>query len=169
MKMVGLSVLLIVYVLIGRSLSLKVYSRKKELELIIILLKTIKLQFDYVIMPTNEILILLSSKKDFENLKFLKLCNDIFKSGKSFYDSWCISIDTFYSQLSLNKEDIELLKMFAMEFGNSDKSGQISNCDMYINLFEKQLEIAKEKTKTMPHLYNTLSALLGVLTIIILM
>lgn len=69
---------------------------------------------------------------------------------------------------AFNKEDKEVLKMFAKLLGKTDKNGQISEIEITQSFVQKQLEKAEiEKNKNVK-LYRTLGISLGVGIVIIL-
>ncbi len=81
------------------------------------------------------------------------------KAGKSFYESWQISLSNKESTKSLKEDDISLLDSFGRSFGTTDLDGQMANCDMHIQLIKSNLHKAENEMK----LYRKPAAAVGFL------
>ncbi len=84
--------------------------------------------------------------------------------NKSF-DSEIISFKNNRLIISSNyllKEDIAILEEFFLNIGMGDKTAECERADGYILLIKKQYEEAKEKSKELGKLYNTLGILCGI-------
>lgn len=86
-----------------------------------------------------------------------------------FYEAWKASVDKIPKSTGLKDSDKELLIKFGLGLGATDVQGQLSHCELYINLINERLENARlEKTKLVK-LYRILglSSAAGVFLVII--
>lgn len=131
------------------------------------MLSSVKSQITYTLAPADVILKYLC-ESDFKSIFFIEDCKACFDSGMSFCDAWKSSIEKNGHRSCLKQEDLEYLKAFADVFGNTGKAGQTENCDLYISGFEVRKIDAHEKSLNAPKLYNSLSVLIGVLSVLLL-
>lgn len=71
--------------------------------------------------------------------------------------------------LSLNKEDIEILKELGVSLGQTDMEGQVKNIKLVYNSLKRQLETAKEEKNKNFKMYRNMGMLSGLVIIIILL
>ena len=94
-----------------------------------------------------------------DSLPFCTENKENIKAGKSFYESWHISLMNKENTKSLKSDDIALLDSFGRNFGTSDLDGQMANCDMHIQLIKSNLQKAENEMK----LYSKPAAAVGFL------
>lgn len=143
-------------------------SRIKELEEILLMLSYTKTQLEYLLLPIQDLLKNLASKKELNKLKFIYNTEQYLNLGLSFYSAWEKAI-TEHSKLSdLKTEDINLLVAFGKEFGTTDLKGQLKLCSLYEKLIEEELERAKSFKEKYNELYSALGILGGIAAAILL-
>lgn len=71
--------------------------------------------------------------------------------------------------LSLNKEDIEIIKELGVSLGQTDMEGQVKNIELVYNTLKRQLENAKEEKDKNFKMYRNMGMLSGLVIIIILL
>lgn len=130
------------------------------------MLKSIKAQISYKLMPADEILNSLINLCN-NDMFFIKACQNYFEKGNTFSFSWKTSIKDNSNKTCLNRNDLELLKSFSDIFGATDKDSQIENCNFFISEFETLQISAHEKSLNAPKIYNSLGLLTGILSVIL--
>lgn len=122
-----------------------------------------KLQFTYA--PIKEIFEEISHiiYKDTGNI-FLGTIHEL--DNKIISEAWYSAIDK--NKNSLNKEDIEIIKMLGKLLGRTDKEGQISEIDLTSNFIDKQIEKAEYDKNKNTKLYKTLGTVFGLAIVILL-
>lgn len=141
--------------------------RVKIIESIVLMIKTIKTQIEFSRLPVLNLFEYLGECKDFSKLTFLSDTVQLMKKGEDFITSWNKAVTVFSESTSLDSDEITLLRSFANGLGNSDLSGQMSNCDTYINLFELKLGTLKAKSESTVKICNSLGFMSAALVIIV--
>jgi len=72
------------------------------------------------------------------------------------------------SNLSINKEDREIIISFGNNLGKTEKEGQISNINLTISLLDKQIGQAKREREKNENLYKKLGIIFGIMICVIL-
>lgn len=132
----------------------------KAIRQCILLIENIKILIEYKNLSIEEIFENICKSANYRLLTFL----DDIRCGIGEYHKTLNNI--FSEKRTLNgfdDEDLEYLKGFFSMLGGSDTCGQIINCDLYKNFFEKKyLQLEKnEKSKCK----STLTVILGVGTL----
>lgn len=124
----------------------QIKNHSKSVMQLILLIENIKILIEYKNMNISEIFNVLCSSDCYSLLTFL----DKISSGLSEYQE---TVNIIFSNKNLNnafdQDDVEYMKNFFSMLGTSDTNGQIVNCNLYKNIFEKkylQLDLA-EKSK----------------------
>lgn len=141
--------------------------RVKLIESIILMIKTIKTQIEFSRLPVLSLLEYLGKSKDFSKLTFINDTAEKIKNGEDFITAWNKAVTSFSKGISLDGDEISLLRSFANGLGSSDLSGQMSNCDTYINLFELKLGTLKAKSESTVKICNSLGLMSAALVIIV--
>ena len=101
----------------------------------VLLVENIRMLIEYNNLSLKEIFENISKKDTYNLLEFLNTIN----YGIDDYNN---TLDSVFSEKSfiayLDKEDCENFKGFLSMLGKSDTDGQILNCNLYKNLFEKK-------------------------------
>lgn len=161
-KLVLCFVLILSTTLYGCRCSHKLAVRKKSLRLIcdgIVRVKTLITFGGYDICR-----VLQESFKDIKAFDEFET-DSMFSDEKLFADSF---FESLKKELSLESEDMEIIRNFTDALGVTDTEGQISNCNLYFELMNKQLLSAEDKEKSSGRLYKILGFSLGlVITLMI--
>ncbi len=131
------------------------------------MMKTIKTQIEFSRLPVLSLLEYLGSCKDFSRLTFINDTVQGIKNGENFITSWNRAVNSFSQSAGLDGDETGLLRSFANGLGSSDLSGQMSNCDTYINLFELKLGTLKAKSESTVKICNSLGLMSAALVIIV--
>ena len=81
----------------------------------------------------------------------------------------CNLVDGEKIFLSLNNEDIEILKELGVSLGQTDMEGQVKNIKLVYNSLKSQLENAKEEKNKNFKMYRNMGMLCGLVIIIIML
>lgn len=131
----------------------------------VLLVENIKILIEYRNLSIEEIFDNISASDNYDLLVFIK---DL-KRGIDiqYYEN----LNKVFSTNSLlnyfDSEDIDYLKGFFSMLGRSDTNGQIMNCDLYKNLFEKKLLLLEGNENNRCKSTATLTMGLGMLFSII--
>lgn len=131
------------------------------------MIKTVKTQIEFSRLPVLSLLEYLGKSKDFSKLTFINDSAHLMKNGEDFVSAWNKAVTSFSESASLDGDEISLLTSFANGLGSSDLSGQMSNCDTYINLFELKLGTLKSKSESTVKICNSLGLMSAALVIIV--
>ena len=154
-------------VLTGQFIRLKFKERTALLERIIYMINLISIQIRYKNTDLYELLNCLISDTYLNKLRFLKTCRNYIQSDYSFDRAWEQSIQK--SVVSLDKTDIELLNTFGQNLGKSDLGGQLNNCELHLESFNRQLNNSKDNEIRHGNFYFRLCVITGVFIVIILL
>lgn len=132
------------------------------------MLSHITTQIKFVSATAEDLLHALCGLPQLNMLRFLPMCREKFLQGNSFSDSWNSALKQFRYISALSQNDLEMLSLFGVNFGNTDIEGQISNCTLYTALFETAHREAMQKVKSAGKLYASAGTLLGILLVILL-
>ena len=83
-------------------------------------------------------------------------------------EAWNKSIEETKEILSLNEEDINIIKSLGNMLGKTDVEGQISEIELTSNYIETQIAKAEEERKKNEKMYRTLGTVVGLAIVIIL-
>lgn len=121
----------------------QINNHTKAIKQCVLLIENIKILIEYKNLSVKEIFEEISNTNSYNMLVFL----DNIKNGVNEYHQTLNNV--FSKENSLNMfdlDDIEHLKGFFSMLGKSDTSGQILNCNLYKNLFEKKyLQLEENK------------------------
>lgn len=150
---------------IGILLSQKYKYRLDELDELKNNFKIIENKIKYTYEPLEEIFAEVAEISTFSISQLFKnVANNIKEYGAE--QAWKSQVKQI--DLSLKKEDKEVLKEFGILLGKTNKEGQINQINFACELLERQIEKAqkdKEKNETM---YKKLGVILGVGIVIVL-
>lgn len=131
----------------------------------VLLVENIKILIEYRNLSIEEIFDNISASDNYDLLIFIK---DL-KRGidNQYYDNLNKVLSTDSLLNYFDSEDIDYLKGFFSMLGRSDTNGQIMNCDLYKNLFEKKLLLLEGNENNRCKSTATLTMGLGMLFSII--
>lgn len=131
----------------------------------VLLVENIKILIEYRNLSIEEIFDNISASDNYDLLVFIK---DL-KRGidNQYYENLNKVLSTNSLLNYFDSEDIDYLKGFFSMLGRSDTNGQIMNCDLYKNLFEKKLLLLEGNENNRCKSTATLTMGLGMLFSII--
>ena len=164
MKLIGILMIIISCSFIGINEADKLKIKCDILNQIISMIKQIKIQLNYCVPTTREIVSDLKDK-DFSYLYFVKKCFENY-DNLPFDILWKDEVEK--CSLPINKEDILMLISFGKSLGTTDVDGQIELCNSFIQKFQISLDKYTLEKEKKSKLYISLGVLLGVGVSIIL-
>ena len=167
MRFVGLFLLMIAFVLVGRMFSMRIKERVRTLEKFRLMLRLMQTEIEYVNMPTYEMLKNASEREELSDLFFINDCLMLLDNGVAFDESWCKSVQKTKPP-ELESDDLQLMLSFGKSLGTTDREGQLSLCGMYEEMVIEKINQARVKAKTHASLYSKLGIICGVAIVIIL-
>lgn len=150
---------------IGLLISKTYENRVKELKEFKNILNIMKSKMKFTYEPLGEIFrqIAKDNNTRVENI-FAHMANKmIFCRTKETWES-CIED----ADISINKEDKDILKKLGKLLGQTDIDGQISEIEVTQNLLDLQIEKAEEERRKNQKMYKTLGVIVGLAFVIIL-
>lgn len=141
--------------------------RVRLLEKVEMMINTVSCEIKYLSSPTDEVVSMLSHRKEFNELKFLRYCYLEMTNGSDFRSAWhkafCFNSNLRY----FDKTDISVLDSFGNQFGTTDGEGQISICSMYLDLIRENIKDAKAQRERYASLSSGIGLLAGIGVIIV--
>lgn len=158
-KTLSLVILAIVCALVGHSVADSYKKRVSLLEKSEAMIIFLRDEINFRALPINELIYALSQKETFKQLFFIRECYRLLSLKCDFPQAWSNALEGYKNTAFLKKKDVELLKAFGENFGVTDSAGQLSNCNIYLDLLKVNYnEALKEKER-----YSTLSTVIGFL------
>lgn len=112
------------------------------------MLENIEIFINFSNYNIKDLFSLLSNNKSLEKLDFLPTILEKINLFGDFNNICEVVFEDKRSIKCFTFEEIELLKGFFSCLGQTDKSGQISNCKMYKELLKKRLDILETQEKS---------------------
>lgn len=148
--------------------SIKISSRVKLLETIILFLEQIKTSIRFNSSQLPRIIVNMSGREEFRSLIFLAECKENLDKKIPFPLAWARGVEASLNAGNISRQEKDLLLSFGQGLGTTDIEGQLSNCDVYIELFSNMLLKARQEKEIKGRLYTTLGLLSGLGTAILL-
>lgn len=153
-------IIAIVCTLAGQNVADSYKKRVSMLEKAEAMITFFRDEINFRALPINEMIYSLSQKETFKQLVFIKVCSELLSFDCDFPQAWSNALEGHKNTAFLKKKDVELLKSFGENFGVTDSAGQLSNCNIYLDLLKVNYnEALKEKER-----YSALSTVIGFLT-----
>ena len=150
---------------LGVLLSKKYKYRLDELDEFQNEFKIIENKIKYTYQPLEEIFTDISEISTYEIKNFfINVAKNIKAKGAEI--AWREGIDT--SELSIKKEDKEVLKEFGTLLGKTNKEGQLNQINFTNELLERQVEKARKEREKNEIMYQKLGLIFGVGLVIVL-
>lgn len=147
-------------VMCGQYIAYRYNMRVVLLEKSLIMLSIIENDIIFLGLPVGKIISELSKKDELKKLYFLSVCSDILESGTDFQTAWTKALKKKTCFQPFSKSDIEILQSFALNFGKTDKNGQISNCKIHSSMLKENLNEAKNDQRR----YASMSTVFGIMS-----
>lgn len=148
--------------------SIKISNRVHLLEALILFLEQMKTGIRYNSAQISRLVISISSREEFRALTFLSECSENLDRKIAFPKAWKQGVETAFKTGDIGEQEKDILISFGQGLGISDIEGQLSNCDVYIELISNMLLKARHEKESKGRLYTTLGLLSGLGTAILL-
>ena len=158
MKLIGILLIAAVGIWLGISASLGLGKRVTALSQAEKLVTSLRSRIRYTAAPVQELLMEAQDSGEYPALRFLQYVCWSLKTAAipDVQKLWEDSLKKADGAPGLNRQDIELLTEFGRGLGTSDVEGQISHCELYQELLQKQMETARQDVSSKGRLYVTL-------------
>lgn len=166
MKTLGIILVMGCCMAAGKTYSLLLLRRIRELERSALLIRQIELQLSFSQAPPAEIVLSLSGHPELTALRYLSDCAEKLRSGVPFPVAWREAVSQASGSSALNGEDIELLISFGSGLGTTDLSGQKKLCAMHAQLLEERLNAARRQYQSKGKLGTVLGTSAGAVAVL---
>lgn len=131
------------------------------------MLENIKILIMYKNLSVEELFDYVLKSDSYDLLGFIETLNNNIKEHNQFYE---IINDSLFSKTEnyFDREEVEDIKNFLLMLGNSDTEGQMLNCELYKNMFNKKLSILEQNKETQRKTGVSLIFGVGVVLIILI-
>lgn len=131
------------------------------------MLENIKILIMYKNLSVEELFDYVLKSDTYDLLGFIETLNNNIKEHNQFYE---IINDSLFSKTEnyFDREEVEDIKNFLLMLGNSDTEGQMLNCELYKNMFNKKLSILEQNKETQRKTGVSLIFGVGVVLIILI-
>ncbi len=146
----------------GRWLAAYQSKRVSAVNDVILMLSVVETQLRYACLPVPELLRILSENPSVSRLGFIRCVREKVCFGEPFPDAWKCGIEAQPELCRLLGDTVHHLIRLGSDIGATDLDGQLSCCEYYKNIFEKELEIQEEKNRRYAKLFPPLGLLAGV-------
>lgn len=133
----------------------------------LLMLENIKILIMYKNLSVEELFDYVLKSDTYDLLGFIETLNSNIKEHNQFYE---IINDSLFSKTEnyFDREEVEDIKNFLLMLGNSDTEGQMLNCELYKNMFNKKLSILEQNKETQRKTGVSLIFGVGVVLIILI-
>ena len=160
MKLVVVIMIMLLCTIISTIYVKQIKNHTKSVMQFILLIENIKILIEYKNTSISELFYILCSCDSYNLLTFL---DEISNGLEDYQKTVCNVFSCNNSKCHFDQEDIEHIKNFFLMLGTSDTNGQIVNCNLYKNIFEKKYSQLYSAEKSKCKCTSTLSIGLGIL------
>lgn len=146
----------------GRWLAAYQSKRVSVINDIILMLSVVETQLRYACLPVPELLRILSENPSVSRLGFIKCVREKVCFGEPFPDAWKFGVEAQSELCRLLGDTVHHLIRLGSDIGATDLEGQLSCCECYRKVFEKELKLQEEKSCKYNRLFPPLGLLAGV-------
>lgn len=129
---------------------------------IITMLTVTETHLRYACLPVTDLLRVLSENSCLSELGFIKCIREKVCFGISFPEAWKESVEGEPELCRMLSDSAHYLMRLGEDIGSTDLEGQLSCCEYYRKIFEKELEIQEEKKRRYSKLFPSLGLLAGI-------
>lgn len=153
---------------IGNLFSKKYRNRVNELKNFKEVFNILESKIKFTYEPLGDIF------EEISNLFYKNSINSIFIDAKKNMNklglkkSWDNAINNNIKNLSLNNEDLNIIKNLGNMLGKTDVAGQLNEINLSMSFLDTQIAMAEEECKKNEKMYRTLGTIFGLAIIIIL-
>lgn len=129
---------------------------------IILMLNVIETQLKYACLPVSDLLRVLSENSGLSDLEFIRCTRERVCFGQPFPEAWRECIESEPELCRMLSGSAHYLTRLGADIGSTDLDGQLSCCEYYKKIFEKELELQEEKSRRYSKLFPSLGMLVGI-------
>lgn len=152
----------------GRYLAAQYVKKSQIISDILLMISVIETQLRYACLPVSDLLRILCNTDKLKNLGFLENCRYKVSCGEPFPVAWKTAVKSEPEFCGLLGDYCNYLVQLGADIGSTDIEGQLSCCEYYKQIFEKELVLREENRKKYSKLYPTLGVMLGISAAIII-
>lgn len=153
---------------IGFLLSNRYTNRVEELKSISKLINILQNKIKFTRKPLKEIFSELSKLGENENINCICLKVSKNLENQKMSNIWNNMVEEESKNLSLKDDDINLLKTLGNILGKSDVDGQMSEINLFAELFKNQIQKAEQEREKNAKMYKSLGTIIGLVIVIVL-
>lgn len=161
-KIIGCAVIIFCGFGVGLVFKTNLKLRVEEIESVIYMGEYMSTQIKYNTPPLPDLFDEMCQSSKLQNLKFIPICSQYMKNGKSFPESFENSILDSKKDMHLHIDDINTVLGLKNELGTTYIDGQLKTLMLFGIQMRELLETAKEQYKINGSMYQKLSVLVGV-------
>ncbi len=162
LKITAMIMIVSAFALGGRWLAAYQIKRVAVINDIILMLSVTETQLRYACLPVSELLRVLGENPSVSKLEFIRCVREKVCFGEPFPDAWKNSIEAETEFCRLLGASARHLVRLGSDIGATDLEGQLSCCEYYKKIFEKELETQEEKSRRYTKLFPPLGLLAGI-------
>lgn len=152
----------------GQYLALHHTKKAELISDLLLMLSVIHTRLRYDCLPVPDLLRVLCSTDKLKDLRFIRQCLSAAESGEPFPSAWKNAVEGDAALcLMLGGCKANLIQL-GEDIGATDVEGQLSCCEYYRQIFEKELADREENCKKYSKLYPSLGVMLGIAAAIII-
>ena len=129
---------------------------------IMLMINVIESRLRYSHLPVTDLLRVLCENTGLSGLTFIKTCRERVCFGEAFPSAWRASVEEEKELCRLLPETCAMLADFGADIGSTDLESQISGCEYYKQIFERELCAQQEKSNKYTRVFPPLGLLLGI-------
>ncbi len=146
----------------GRYLALRHIKKAELISDILLMLSVIHTRLRFDCLPVPDLLRVLCGTDKLSNLRFIRECLADVESGEPFPSAWKNAVEGDAGLCLMLGGCKANLVQLGEDIGSTDVEGQLSCCEYYKQIFEKELADREENSKKYSKLYPSLGIMLGI-------
>lgn len=154
--MVGILLLVLTSSSVGFLEAYKLRLRVEYLERFLQFIRAVQTEIQFSAFPVRQLV-----ARHREELKLFDLCDQFCSQGEEFPQAWQKASVQGTKGNGLTKKEIQMMAEFGAGLGNTGIAGQISHCELAAQLFQTQLEEARQEKGKKSKLYAMLGIFSG--------
>lgn len=138
----------------------RLIERANCLEQVVAMLDYLRAGISYIRTPVGDMMEQMAQQTRFSALGFLPCCAKELHDATPFPEAWSCALRM--KRPALAQDDFERLHALGDILGATDVRQQLQSLELYMNLFERSRELAKERCSVHAKMYTTIGVLTGV-------
>lgn len=129
---------------------------------ILLMINIVESRLRYARLPVTDLLRVLDESPGLSQLEFIRNCREKVCFGEPFPDAWKNSVRSETELCRLLADSAENLASFGADIGSTDLESQLSGCRYYIDIFCRELDLQREKSRKYSKVFPPLGMLIGI-------